>query len=61
VGIPPGSEDADISAQLQGGGLITCTVQVIAGSQNVTQTAQASGSYNIAMAEVCNVDGWQKC
>ena len=60
--IPPGAMDEAVTAQLRGGGLITCNVTVNQSGSTATHSASASGDYNIAMAELCNVgEGWQKC
>jgi hypothetical protein len=51
-------------AQLSGSGQVTCTttIQRSDGSQ-VVNTATASGSYNIASAQICSTydGGWEKC
>lgn len=55
------------TAQLQGGGSVSCTTTVQTVSfdgtaDDVSNTGSADGGYNIATAEVCSgVDGWEKC
>jgi hypothetical protein len=53
----------DVTAQLQGGGNVSCTTTVQSGGQTVIQTGSASGDYNIASAEVCSSfdGGWDAC
>lgn len=58
----------DVTAQLQGGGTVTCSTVVnwtdtSGDAQSVTQSGTASGGYNIASAEVCeSFEGdWQAC
>ena len=52
--IPSDSRYAVVNAQLQGDGSITCTTSVTWGpGLVVTQTATASGGYNIAGPQVC--------
>ena len=58
----------NVSAQLDGAGSVTCTTTVnwndgLNGNETVSQTGTASGSYNIASAEVCSnyEQGWQAC
>jgi hypothetical protein len=55
-------------AQLQGDGSVSCTTVIhytdsSGNTQSVTQSATASGGYNIASAEVCSTftGGWQDC
>lgn len=52
-----------VTAQLQGGGHVTCTTSVTQDGDTTVKKATASGGYNIAMAEVCSsFDGtWEPC
>jgi hypothetical protein len=56
-----------VSAQLQGGGSVSCTTDVqtddlLGYAQVVSNSGSADGGYNIATAEVCSgIDGWQAC
>lgn len=56
-----------VSAQLQGGGDVSCTTTVqtddlLGYAQTVSNSGSADGGYNIASAEVCSgIDGWEKC
>lgn len=55
------------TAQLQGGGSVSCTTTVqtddlLGYAQSVSNSGSADGGYNIATAEVCSgIDGWEKC
>jgi len=55
------------TAQLQGGGSVSCTTTVqtddlLGYAQTVDNTGSADGGYNIATAEVCSgINGWEKC
>ena len=55
------------TAQLQGGGSVSCTTTVQTVSfdgtaDDVDNTGSADGGYNIATAQVCSgIDGWEKC
>lgn len=62
--IPDQAQYEAVNAQLQGpDGSISCMVTVTQNGQSTTQTAEASGNYNIAGAQVCSGgDGsWSKC
>jgi hypothetical protein len=55
-----------ISAQLKGGGDVTCTLTVTANGQTTTSRAAARGGYNIASPQICSgySDGqrhWNAC
>jgi hypothetical protein len=56
-----------VQAQLNGSGSVTCTTTVTysqyGSSHTATQTATASGGYNIANAEVCSglFESWEAC
>jgi hypothetical protein len=61
------AEYYDVSAQLGGGGSITCSVTVHwnqgGRSHAARKVGSASGGYNIASPEVCSdfTGGWQAC
>jgi hypothetical protein len=57
------AEYYSVTAQLQGGGHVTCTTTVTQDGDSTVKSAAASGGYNIAMAEVCSsFDGtWDPC
>jgi hypothetical protein len=57
-----------VSAQLQGGGSVSCTTAVqtddnLGYAQVVSNSGSADGGYNIASAQVCSnfTGGWEKC
>jgi hypothetical protein len=52
-----------VTAQLQGSGQVTCTTTVTVFGAPLTQTATASGGYNIASAQICSTfsGGWDAC
>lgn len=52
-----------VQAQLSGGGHVSCTTTVQYQGNDVKQSGEASGGYNIASAEVCSsFDGsWDAC
>jgi hypothetical protein len=58
------SQSFDVSAQLQGsGGSIKCSTAVDVNGTIVTQTGTASGTHDIAKADVCSksAGGWRRC
>jgi hypothetical protein len=57
-----------VSAQLQGGGSVSCTTAVqtddnLGYAQVVSNSGSADGGYDIASAQVCSnfTSGWEKC
>jgi hypothetical protein len=63
VPLNSGAEYYNVTAQLQGGGQVSCTTVVNWNGQSITQTGSANGGYNLASAEICSdfSGGWQIC
>jgi len=65
--LDPGAQYYVTTAQLQGGGSVSCTTTVqtddlLGYAQTVSNNGSADGGYNIASAQVCSgIDGWEKC
>ena len=61
--LDPSAEYYAISAQLNGGGSVTCAVTVNDDGTPTTKTGSATGGYNIAQAEICSSfdGGWDPC
>lgn len=51
------------TAQLQGGGSVSCTTTVQGSGGAVSASGSADGGYNIASAQVCSTfdGGWDRC
>ncbi|RKN41458.1 hypothetical protein D7223_24300 [Micromonospora endolithica] len=52
-----------ISAQLQGGGHVSCVLTVTGAGRTTTSSGTARGGHNIASAQICrDFDGqWDSC
>ena len=65
--LDPSAQYYVTTAQLQGGGSVSCTTTVqtddlLGYAQTATNSGSADGGYNIASAEVCSgINDWEKC